>query len=42
VNDLPLIPAMKLNGFPSAAHTARTESRSGSPGAISASAPAAS
>src|SRR5437764_827782 len=42
VNDLPLIPAMKLNGLPTASHTARTASRSGSPGAISTSAPAAS
>src|SRR5271169_6474651 len=42
VNDLPLIPTMKLNGLPTAAHTARTESKSGRPGAISASAPAAS
>jgi len=41
VNDLPLIPTMKLNGLVVAAHTARTDSKSGSPGAMSASAPAA-
>src|ERR1700738_413199 len=41
VNDLPLIPTMKLKGLPTAAQTARTASRSGRPGAISASAPAA-
>ena len=41
-NDLPLIPTMKLKGLPTAAQTARTASRSGRPGAISASAPAAS
>ena len=35
MNDLPLIPTMKLNGLPTAAHTARTESKSGRPGAIS-------
>src|SRR5213593_969714 len=29
VNDLPLMPAMKLTGFFTAAHTARTEARSG-------------
>ena len=42
VNDLPLIPTMKLKGLPTAAQTARTASRSGRPGAISTSAPAAS
>jgi hypothetical protein len=35
VNDLHLIPTMKLNGLRTAAHTARTESKSGKPGAIS-------
>ena len=34
------MPAMKLNGFDSAAQTVRTAARSGSPGAISTSAPA--
>src|SRR5262245_34017458 len=40
LNDLPLMPAMKLYGFERAAHTLRTASRSGNPGAISTSAPA--
>jgi hypothetical protein len=31
VNDFPLIPTMKLNGFSVAAHTARTASRSADP-----------
>src|SRR5260370_42208248 len=39
-NDFPLIPAMKLTGFDTAAQTARTAARSGSPGAKSTSAPA--
>src|SRR5262249_44891238 len=38
VNDLPGTPAMKLNGFAIAAHTAFTDARSGKPGAISTSA----
>ena len=42
VKDLPRIPTMKLNGFESAEQTERTEARSGSPGAISTSAPALS
>ena len=40
VNDLPLMPTMKLTGFETAPHTARTAARSGNPGAISTSAPA--
>ena len=39
-NDLPLMPAMKLKGFDTAAQTSRTASISGSPGAKSTSAPA--
>ncbi len=34
------MPAMKLTGFDTAAQTARTDARSGRPGAISTSAPA--
>src|SRR6267143_562149 len=40
LKDLPLMPAMKLTGLDTAAHTARTAARSGRPGAISTSAPA--
>ena len=41
-HDLPFMPTMKLTGLVTAAHTARTASRSGSAGANSTSAPAAS
>ena len=40
VNDLPLMPTMKLTGLDTAAQTARTAARSGRPGANSTSAPA--
>src|SRR5688572_878400 len=40
LKDLPLMPAMKLKGFESEAHTFRTDCRSGSPGAMRTSAPA--
>ena len=42
LNDRPLMPAMKLNGFLSEPQTFLTAARSGRPGAISTSAPAAS